>query len=80
MKTITIPEGVKEIGDWAFFNCESLHKVVLPVSVVAIGNRAFDKCSPMLEIIVPRGSYAESYAKANQINCKYPDADDWLKE
>ena len=39
-----IPNGVKTIGDEAFYNCTGLASVTIPESVTAIGNGAFRGC------------------------------------
>ena len=50
----------------AFGGCTGLRKVILPVSVTEINKWAFEKC-PSLTIHAPAGSYAETYAKENNI-------------
>lgn len=42
--TLIIPEGVKEIGRFAFYRCERLREVVIPGSVKKIGDWAFKDC------------------------------------
>jgi hypothetical protein len=39
--TLTIPEGVTEIGSNAFWRCRSLKKIAIPGSVTAIDSTAF---------------------------------------
>jgi len=39
-----IPDGVKVIGDGAFYHCRYLEKVTIPTSVETIGDYAFDYC------------------------------------
>ena len=39
-----IREGVKVIGDCAFYACKSLTSINIPNSVTYIGNHAFYKC------------------------------------
>lgn len=39
---ITIPDGVTEIGGWAFEDCTGLTSVTIPNSVMKIGFLAFD--------------------------------------
>ena len=39
--SITIPEGVTSIGDYAFYYCPSLTSITIPASVTSIGNNAF---------------------------------------
>ena len=41
MKDINLPEGLKEIGDEAFYDCNSLESIYIPESVEKIGKRAF---------------------------------------
>lgn len=41
---IQIPEGVVEIGSYAFDDCSELASVVLPSTIRKIGNRAFRRC------------------------------------
>ena len=59
-------ESVKEIGENAFRECENLEKVKIPASVEKIGENAF-LGSEKVEIITPKNSYAEKYAKENNI-------------
>ena len=51
--SITIPEGVTSIGDYAFSNCSSLTSIMLPEGVTSIGNLAFYNCSNLTSIIIP---------------------------
>ena len=41
---VTVPEGVTEIGDYAFSDCRFLHTVILPDTVRFIGKGAFSGC------------------------------------
>lgn len=67
LTSITIPDSVTSIDDFAFSNCTSLNSITIPNSVTSIGVWAFDKCSNFA-IHAPAGSYAEQYAKDNNIN------------
>ena len=49
---VAIPEGVTEIGSFAFENCTTLTKVTMPDSVVSIGANAFAGCSGLEEIVL----------------------------
>lgn len=53
--SITIPEGVTEIGYEAFFGCSSLKSIVLPDSLTNIVNDAFPGCSSLESIVIPEG-------------------------
>lgn len=44
LKEITMPDGVKNIGDEAFSGCTSLKSITIPSSVISIGSRAFSSC------------------------------------
>ena len=66
LTSVTIPNSVKTIGCWAFSHCTSLVSVTIPDSVTSIYEGAFDFCA-LLTIHAPSGSYAEQYAKENNI-------------
>lgn len=61
---ITIPDGVKEIGWFAFSGCTRLCEISIPSSVTSIGYGAFDLCPESIIIKCKKGSYAEAYAKS----------------
>ena len=63
---ITIPNGVTSIRDGAFSNCSGLTEITIPDSVTSIGDYAFYDCTN-LTIYGYTGSYAETYAKENDI-------------
>ena len=78
---IVIPDGVTSIGDLAFSNCDNLTSVVIPESVTNIGGHVFHITIwsdgaytiypiPGLTIYGKAGSYAETYAKDNNIPFK----------
>ena len=52
---VVIPEGVTEIGDWAFERCRSLSSITIPESVTEIGRDAFYYCSNLKSITIPEG-------------------------
>lgn len=47
MQSVTIPESVIEIGNFAFNGCESLSQVVVPKQVKQISNGTFANCSSL---------------------------------
>lgn len=63
---ITLPDSVISIGKWAFADCDALVQVTIPAGVTDISENAFAD-SPNLTIHGQPGSYAESYAKVNNI-------------
>jgi hypothetical protein len=50
MTSITIPEGVVGIGEFAFSECTSLTSIVIPASVERIVRYAFSKCTALKSI------------------------------
>ena len=46
---IEIPYEVEEIGDYAFYGCGSLERVVMPPALENIGEHAFSGCSACME-------------------------------
>ena len=57
---------VISIGAHAFIDCTSLTSVTIPDSVTSIGDHAFNGCTG-LTVTGKVGSYAETYAKENDI-------------
>lgn len=51
----TVPEGVKKIGDHAFFYCRILEKVSLPSTLTGIGANGFGICEKLSSIVIPEG-------------------------
>lgn len=48
-----VPQGVEEIGRWAFTYCTRLTEVTLPRSVTTIGDAAFYGCTALTAITLP---------------------------
>ncbi len=66
LTSINIPDGVTSIGALAFSYCKGLTALTIPESVTAIEERAFENCDN-LTFLCKSGSYAETYAKENNI-------------
>ena len=47
LEDFSIPDGIKRIGDYAFFGKYMLSEVVLPDSVVSIGYKSFASCDQL---------------------------------
>ena len=48
-----VPEGVTEIADCAFMDCQSLSAISLPSTLTKIGNYAFKRCESLQAITIP---------------------------
>ncbi len=53
IKSINIPYGITQIGDYAFGLCYRLSSVTIPDSVTHIGNQAFYICISLKNIVIP---------------------------
>lgn len=47
---VLLPGSLKEIGAYAFADCQNLRSVVIPASVRYVGNRAFWRCTNLSQI------------------------------
>ena len=64
--TATMGAGVESIGENAFTACSRLENIKIPKKTMQIADNAFDYCKS-LTMCVKKGSYAEDYAKKNNI-------------
>lgn len=69
LKTITIGQNVTSLGNRAFCNCKNLETIIIPKSVKKFGEDVFSGCKK-LTICAQIGSFAEQYAKENNISFK----------
>ena len=51
--SLNLPRGIKEISDYAFYECQGITEVRIPKSVIELGNEAFDNCYSLEKIYVP---------------------------
>ena len=63
--SITLPEGLTIIGDYAFYNCDALTQITLPSTLQYIGSYAFHNCRMLQQTTLPNallsiGNYAFS--------------------
>ena len=69
LTSVTIPEGVTSIGHSVFYECNRLASVTIPASVTSIGSHTFYRhFRKPIPLSVTEGSYAEQYAKENDID------------
>ena len=72
LEKVIIPNGVESIEEAAFSRCEKLKEIHIPSSVTFIQNGSREKSSAFnydenVTIYAPKGSYAEKYAKQENI-------------
>jgi WD40 repeat protein/Ni,Fe-hydrogenase maturation factor len=53
LTSVTIPDGIVDIGQCAFESCKALTSVNIPKSVTNIGKGAFNECLSLESIIIP---------------------------
>ena len=53
LKAVTIPEGLKRIDDYAFYECHSIERIDLPNSIEYLGKHAFQRCLELRFINIP---------------------------
>ena len=53
LTSVTIPDSVKRIGEYAFKGCTGLTSVIIPNSVTSIGDWAFQDCIGFTSITIP---------------------------
>ena len=60
---VILPNGIKEIGIWAFGECSYLSDMVIPNGVIKLGAQSFRNCPRVKKVIIPNtvteiGDYA----------------------
>ena len=53
IKNISLPSGLKTIGDFAFCDCVRLEKIIMPNGTVSIGRYVFNGCSNLRYVVIP---------------------------
>ena len=53
LTSVTLPEGLVEIGAIAFYGCQNLASVTLPETLTTLGNNAFESCKSLRAVKIP---------------------------
>ncbi len=69
--SFTIPDSVTTIGEGVFDGCYNLKNIIIPASVKKIGANTFNEYHKDLVLSVKQNSYAENFAKENNLKYKY---------
>ena len=72
-KTSIIPEGIRHIGPYAFYQCQTLTGIQLPESLLSIREHAFTGCRQLTSIVLPPSlilidNYAFAHTPIQSIN------------
>ncbi|MBQ7380169.1 MAG: leucine-rich repeat protein, partial [Clostridia bacterium] len=76
VRNVIIPEGITEIGQYAFRDCTTLQSVIISDSVTHIGNAAFYGCSSLSRITIGSG-VTEIHYSAFERTAYYDDPSNW---
>ena len=55
LTTLTLPVGLRRIGNSAFTSCENLTAVKFQTGLIEIGDNAFSSCSKLTTVTLPAG-------------------------
>ena len=69
VSTVTIGEGVTNIGEWAFGYYPNLTSITIPASVTTIGGAAFENCSSLASVTIAENSQLVSIGSSAFKNC-----------
>ncbi len=61
LKSVTISNGVKSIGERAFSECRELKSVTIPDSIASIGDYTFEYCEKLTSIVIPKTMMSIGY-------------------
>lgn len=66
VNSVTVPEGIKTIGEEAFSECGRIVSMQIPSTVTSIGSRSFFSCKSLVSITLPKsmtsiGDWAFTY-------------------
>ena len=53
VKNYTVPDGIKTIDYYAFYECQKLEKVVISSQVTEINDCAFQYCDNLVSVVIP---------------------------
>lgn len=52
-RCVTVPDGMTEISDYAFYNCLNVEEIIIPAGVARVGVSAFSGCKKLRRIVLP---------------------------
>lgn len=70
LTSVTIPNSVTSIGNYAFWDCSGLTSITIPNSVKSIGEGTFNGCTGLASITIPSGVktiYQGTFSNCNNL-------------
>ena len=55
LRKVMFNDGLRKIGQYAFWDCKLLESITLPSTVTEIGDKAFYSCSYLSEVVLNEG-------------------------
>lgn len=52
LQSVTLPDTIEAVGDWAFSGCHMLRKIKLPKKEISFGRHVFQKSGQLQEVLV----------------------------
>jgi len=62
LESVSFPDGLRTIGDSAFWGCDALQSVSFPDGLKTIGEHAFSFCDALESVELPRETKSSKYA------------------
>lgn len=72
--SVTLPQSLTELDDWAFYDCSNLMSVNIPNGLTDIGMWAFGGCSSLTSIIIPESTFWDNNGSQTTTPTKSPHA------
>lgn len=73
LQTVSLPIGLKEVGDYAFQGCSHLQAAALPLTVISVGEDVFLECVSLELVSLPEGLAANRQENDDWV-VYYPDS------
>lgn len=71
LQTVSLPIGLRSVGDYAFSGCTRLQSIALPLTVTELGHGVFDGCVSLELVSLPEGLQADK--ETNSWYVRYQD-------
>ncbi len=77
LKSLSLPNGVTQIGKYAFANCVALQSVLISSKVEKIGTSAFSSCNQLLDVYIDSYEVASNFTSSTSQGsiCSQKDTD-----